>query len=61
MEHQCQKEEIIKIIREDLKVIKDDVKTLLSSVAVLAVKASVWGVAGGAIVVALWYLKVKGV
>jgi hypothetical protein len=57
MSNPCQKEEIIAIIREDLKEIKVDVKKLLSSVAILSVKAGIWGIGGGAIVVALWFLK----
>ena len=56
-EHICYKEEVISLIREDLKEIKRDVKKLISSVAMLTVKASVWGIAGGAIVVALTYFK----
>lgn len=57
MEQHCQKEEVINIIKDDLKEIKKDIKTLLSSVAMLTVKSSVWGIAGGAIVLLIYILK----
>ena len=57
MSHECHKEEVISLIRDDLKEIRKDVKMLLERTAMLSVKASVWGIAGGAIVMVMFFLK----
>jgi len=57
VDHKCRKEEVIDIVLAKVTAVETDVKKLLTEVAILSVKSSVWGVAGGAIVLALWILK----
>jgi hypothetical protein len=67
-EHPCQKEDIIGVIRDELREIRNlQVKTIsklskievafTSKIAKLEVKSGLFGLLGGAIVIAVWILK----
>ena len=61
MNHKCNKEDVLEIMREDIMEIRKDVKHQLRGMASLKVKASVAGILSGsigaAVVLALKYIK----
>lgn len=57
MDHECKQEGLISALYDDVKEIKRDIKVIIKTMSVLTVKSSVWGIIGGAVVVALWYFK----
>lgn len=56
MDHKCNKEATLEMIREDLQELRADVKTLLVSNADLRAKSGFWGMIGGSLTFVVGYI-----